>query len=229
VEKLATMNVNPNLQLRPLELSQAQMLEFGQIWYVEQMLELGENGKEFERYTGFLLSRWQFDVFTLPPSGDRGIDLYVRNWSDGKVAIVQCKQYSLKYTLRPEKFRELIGTLLLENNRTGVPVDYAILVTTTRASQKTHQDARSMGALLLDGPALEEAAIRTNGVPAFPRPPSASKSNRNGKTQAQKAVKIMEEREPDKDASGSGLRSALVFCGLCAVIFLLAFLLLLTR
>ncbi len=117
------------------------------------MLELGDNGAEFELFVGYLFEREGFRVWTTPKTGDDGVDLFLVR--DKASYVVQCKQYRSN-KVSSENVRQLPG--IIEHEK----ADGAILVTTSGVAEKGRNWAEGKLIRFIEAQELEQWASRIN-------------------------------------------------------------------
>ena len=114
------------------------------------VLTLYSTPAEFELAMGEVLSIiLNLEAKVIGGSGDEGVDIELYKYGR-LVGIAQCKYYASYRTIPPSAIRELVGTKKIKK------LDKAFLLTTARASVKTHELARSTGIELIDGELLDD-------------------------------------------------------------------------
>jgi len=149
----------------------------------------------FEAFACQMLKRAGVPAEQTVLRGDNGVDFhgetevpFSRAMADARYAWVlvtfigQVKRYSPSRTVGPDKFRELVGTLVLEMQEAAVLSPYygatrpyfTIFATTSRVSHRTWLNAKARGCIVLDGQMVVELMIDTyiNSIEASKRKPS---------------------------------------------------------
>jgi restriction system protein len=151
-----TTSTTRNTQERrvALRLSTQERGWFSQQWTLEDMLALGNNGVEFERFVGYLYQQEGYEVWTTSRTGDHGVDLFLTKAQ--RSYVVQCKQYAPSHKVQPKEARDLGGVMLREK------ADYAFFVTTSTFTNQTKEWANTVPMMLIEGPQLLEMATRVH-------------------------------------------------------------------